>query len=195
LKFFDLYNWDTTANMLFLHLLDNALSGVRSIDDAPASQSPVTDITDDFVNTRYHNGTDANGAAATWPVPVGTADTFLTSRSFAGPNAGPNVPPGPAGAVPGWTSSYNSGPGHNYTYTFTAAQNAILTQYLNNGGNVAIGLDPDCHFFNDQITFAFTSAPLQIPEPVTLALLGTGLVLVAHRRRRGSNAGANPLTS
>lgn len=69
-------NWDANRNILFIHLLDTAKNaGVASFVDDPTNSTPVTDIRDDFVDTRYHNRSN-------WLVSNGTSDTFLTSRSF-----------------------------------------------------------------------------------------------------------------
>jgi PEP-CTERM motif len=74
LTFRNISNWDTNKNMLFIHLLDTAkAAGVGSFQDAPANQTPVTDINDDFAGARYlSNPLVANG----------TANTFLTQQSF-----------------------------------------------------------------------------------------------------------------
>jgi hypothetical protein len=72
----------------------------------------------------------------------------------------------------------------NYVYNFTAAQVQALSAYIANGSNVALGFDPDCHFWNNGITFRITTAPTENPEPATLVLLGTGIGGYLIRRRR-----------
>jgi PEP-CTERM motif len=151
LTFHNISNWDKNANMLFIHLLDTAkAAGVGSFQDAPFSQTPVTDINDDFAGTRYANNP---------LVAPGTANTFLTSHSF--------------------TTTPT-----DFVYTFTADQLRVLSAYFLNGNDIAFGFDPDCHFWNNGITFSFTTAPTATPEPATLALLGTGLAGLYYRRRR-----------
>ena len=54
LTFTNMYNWDTSPNDLYIHLLDTAkYSGVSSFVDE--TSSTVTHLDDDFVDTRYHN--------------------------------------------------------------------------------------------------------------------------------------------
>ena len=163
LTFHNISNWDTHANMLFVHLLDTARSfssangthsatvnGVTSFQDAPANQVPVIDINDDFAGARFLSNP---------LVDPGTGNTFLTAQSF--------------------TTT-----GGDFVYTFTASQLQILSTYFLNGSDIAFGFDPDCHFWNDGITFSFTTAPTATPEPTTLALLGTGLAGLYYRRKR-----------
>jgi len=148
-------NWDSNANRLFIHLLDTARNaGVGTFQDASLSQSPVTDINDDFAGTRYQNNP---------LVSAGTANTFLASQSFT--------------TTPG-----------NYVYTFTQDQLAILSTYFMNGGNIAFGLDPDCHFWNDGIIFSFETKATATPEPTTMILLGTGLAGLYYSRKRKQQA-------
>jgi len=92
-------------------------------------------------------------------VTTGTGNTFLTSRSF---NTTPTT----------------------YVYTFTATQLQALAAYIGNGNNVAFGFDPDCHFWNNGITFQIQTTPNNVPEPTTLALLGTGIGGYLLKRRR-----------
>jgi hypothetical protein len=92
-------------------------------------------------------------------VAAGTGNTFLTQQSF-------------------------STTGTDFVYTFTADQLKVLSAYFLNGSDIAFGFDPDCHFWNDGISFSFTTAPTATPEPATLALLGTGLAGMYYRRKR-----------
>jgi hypothetical protein len=92
-------------------------------------------------------------------VTAGTGNTLLTSRSF--------------------TTTPTT-----YVYTFTAAQVQALSAYIANGNNLAFGFDPDCHFWNNGITFQMTTTPNSVPEPTTLALLGTGIGGFLLKRRR-----------
>ena len=153
-------NWDSNPNVLHLHLLDTAINpGVASFYDSDGS--PVTDLTDDFISTRYHN--DPN-----WLVKNGTADTFMADPSFT-------------------TTPVN------YTLNFNASQLATLSAYIANGKDIAWGLDPDCHFFNDGITFCVYLTP--VPEmsalfPLVGLIAAVGFTRLLHHRRRSAQAKA-----
>jgi len=71
-----------------------------------------------------------------------------------------------------------------YVYNFTSAQLTILSAYFANQNNIAFGLVPDCHFWNNGITFSIITSPNGVPEPATLALLGTGIGGFFLKRRR-----------
>lgn len=166
ITFKNIANWDSNPNRLYVHLLDNArFSGVRSFtDDLDSTNNPADDFVDDFVNTRYHN--DPN-----WLVAAGTGDTHL--NTYVDLSATPQT----------------------LVYNFSASELTALFNYItgpNGLGSFALGFDPDCHFFNDWIKLEIYTAnpPPQVPEPATLALLGTGLAGLYARKRRKANRAA-----
>jgi hypothetical protein len=63
----------------------------------------------------------------------------------------------------------------NYTYIFTPQQLAALESYINSNGNFALAFDPDCHYYNDGVSFQMTTA--HAPEPGTSLLVGVCLLL------------------
>jgi hypothetical protein len=73
----------------------------------------------------------------------------------------------------------------NFTYNFLPGDLTTLQNYINNGHDIAFGLDPDCHFFNDGVTFTLNCVP--VPEPANLfpvACLVAGAIGLETRRRR-----------
>jgi hypothetical protein len=76
------------------------------------------------------------------------------------------------------------------TVTFASAHLTALSSYISNNANIAFGLDPDCHFFNDGITFAITTAnaittgTMMTPEPASILLFGSIAAGVLYRLRK-----------
>jgi hypothetical protein len=154
LTFTNIANWDSTANMLFVYLMDTAAhSGVTTFQDHPLNESPIGDITDHF----------ANGAVIPSLISASTLKTKLFQQSF--------------------TTTPTT-----FTFNFTAAQLVTLQNYINNNHDIAFGFDPECHFFNDGITFSMTLTP--VPEMAS-AIPALCLVILATafeiRRRRRAN--------
>lgn len=157
-----IYNWNSNPNILYMHLLDTAKNdGVASFVHDP---NGATDVPPSKWVDDFVNTRFHD--RSDWLVAPGTADTFLTSPSF-------------------------TDKATNYTYTFTADQLKALNAYVANGHDIALGFDPNCHFFNSGVTFTITTAP--VPEPSAIALMGIGLAGLAVRHRVARRkAGAAP---
>jgi hypothetical protein len=170
LTFTNISNWDNNPNTLFIHLLDAALAtpthtlsnGAYPVILGTAAGSEVTAFTD--AATSQAPVTDINDDFAGTrylanPLVNGatTANTFLTSYS-----------------------NLTTTPIPTLTYNFTSAQLAVLQSYIANGNDIAFGLDPDCHYFNDRVTFTYST-----PDAGgTAALLSLALLPIAVARRK-----------
>ena len=154
ISFANIANWDSTANMLFVYLLDTASKGgVNTVQDHPLNESPIGDITDHFAN-----GFNASAGLLSST----TAMTKLFQKSFT-------------------TTPVD------YTFTFTSAELTTLMNYIQNGHDIALGFDPECHFFNDGITFTLTYIT-PVPEPANVVavfcLVAVAIGYELRRRRR-----------
>jgi hypothetical protein len=110
------------------------------------------------------------GTAHRSDVNDGISDYFLNPASSFAPMPGTSNVLLVAPSFPGGSANKT-----DYTYTFTQDQLAILQAYIANNGNLALGFDPDCHYYNSGITFQMTTT--YSPEPGTSILVGVCLLL------------------
>ena len=72
----------------------------------------------------------------------------------------------------------------DYVYHLTGPQLEALMADIRNGGDFALGFDPDCHYFNNGITLTITAIPASTPESPSIMLLGSGLLVSMTLLRR-----------
>lgn len=71
------------------------------------------------------------------------------------------------------------------TYYFDTDEIGALVSYLENDSVFGLGFDPDCHFYNNGVSFSVeTSSCPPVPEPTTMLLLGCGLAGLGFVRRK-----------
>lgn len=154
LRFTQIYDWKVEPDALYIHLLDKAKTGVFTW-----QENPNDVLADWFTGSTVNLTSVGQGAGLTsvGHIPIGT-----------------------------WSDSQGQdGSGthaKDVTIQLNASQIATLTTYIQNDGRFGFGFDPDCHYFNNGVTFEIiTSVP---DSGTTLLLFSLGLsCLVAVRRK------------
>jgi hypothetical protein len=214
LTFNNFRNWTSVAldpnNILWMHLLDTAahvsLGSGNYADDAErvasfldvagSSTVGLAQIHDNFYENTLHNQSG-------WLVPtVGVCTTPGSTNAGSNPTNActdrgdttlANTTNAADSGVPNYSNSGLPGPfgtaGSTWTYNFTSTQLNALRGYINSGNDIAIGLDSDCHFFDDSVVLGYsvtTPSNNVVPEPTTLMLMGTGIAGLLRRRKTRS---------
>ncbi len=74
-------------------------------------------------------------------------------------------------------------PPEDFTFTFSAAEIALLNSDIAKGGVFGIGLDPDCYYLNSGVSLTYTTTTIPAPGAVLLGSIGVAIVGWLKRRR------------
>lgn len=112
---------------------------------------------------------------------IGT-NSYSSLYRFTDNGIGGNNWAGQGADIGTWSDPYGNY-AHRIDLVMDFDQNALdsLEQYLANGGNFTVGLDPDCHYYNNGVKLVVNTP---VPEPASIMLLGMGVLGVFGLRRK-----------
>ncbi|NLD92740.1 MAG: PEP-CTERM sorting domain-containing protein [Fibrobacter sp.] len=164
LKIENLRNWELNEwNSLFIDLLWWAPEGVTTYKDQNMGYGYGKDD-DYFVGKESEFGT-VNLTRLNYNVFSGS------DGMYANPSEGVTI------SLDGYKrEGFNKiFPLYDVTIDFSDSELATLTSYLNDG-NFGLGIDADCHFYNDGFNLSLTTQKTSdVPEPCSLSLMLIGL--------------------
>lgn len=170
LKFTNIYNWDQfETNILHVNLLDNAPS-LPSVAPAPDQRADL------------HYGYDNQGGGNFW-------SNYYTAYDETLDAAGNLIPGSQSGGqilIGNWSDGDGPVSKDNVIMLFSDEQLRAL-EFFSDAHTLFVGLDPDCHFYMDQMELEIvTGGPpgAPVPEPATMLLFGMGLIFGAGLTRK-----------
>jgi len=126
----------------------------------------------DADNRLYIHLLDNNAAVKGLVAKVDSAEPF--ADAFAGQ--------GVLVVNPYWKDANGPKTKENLVFTFDSGLLATLNQYVTNNGYIAFGIDPDCHFYNDGVSFSVNTAVVPAPGAILLGSLGVAIVGFLRKR-------------
>lgn len=188
LQFNSIYNHDNYSNWLGVYLISNKPStgGTTGWSAWSTDVFGTSDLTPD---TAVFQKSDSENVAK----PFDTVANKVLVGAYSDTRPGSTTKDSPIFdfAHPALISSVTPTWGWNI-YDDIALQASALDEFIawSADGNWALGIDPDCHFYNCGVTLKVTTRRIpthnEVPEPMSMILgaLGLGLVTGWKRRRR-----------
>jgi len=198
ITFTNIHNWNVNANKLFIYLAASSAStpgttaggtgsAACSLGACGALSGDVTNNNTGFGNilnhtTYYTDSTDGTTIKDEWVGSNGDTDPLYSTSVGTGAKSAN----GGRTKVGEW--SWPLSPDSTLTYNFTTgagSQVADLQTYIGSavGGDFALLMDSDCHYFFDDITFTLTTSS-PVPEPGSILLLATILAGACLLRKK-----------
>jgi hypothetical protein len=202
ITFTNIHNWDTNANKLFVYIAASSAStpgttgggtgsAACSLGACGSLSGDVTNNNTGFGNilnhtTYYTDSTDGTTINDEWTAANGNTDPLYSTSV----GTGAKSTSGGRTKVNDWSFPFS--PDTNLTYNFTTgagSQVADLQTYIGSaaGGDFALLMDSDCHYFFDDITLTLTTSS-PVPEPGSILLMTTVLAGVCMILRRKKTA-------